>query len=123
MASFKLPGDPIKDRLADYLDELILIRPKEYGSMDTSFGKATVLYCDVLIPTPDKGSGQHLNLGDKVPVFWKGVQAQLDDSIGEWVAGRVIKGTESNPRAYWIKPPEEADVPILEAVIAGIQDF
>lgn len=123
MPSFKLPGDPVRDRLADYIDSLILIRPKEYTGMDTSFGKSTVLICDVLVPTPDKGSGKYFNLGDKVPVFWKGVQAQLDDNIGEWTGGRIKKGTESNPQAYWLEAPESEDIPVLEAVLNSIQDF
>jgi hypothetical protein len=123
MASFKLPGDPIKDRLVDYIDQLVIIRPKEYTSMDTSFGKSTVLVCEVLIPEPEKGSGAYLNLGDKVPVFWKGVQAQLDENIGEWTPCYLRKGTDSNPRAYWIDLPQKDDIPVVEAVLGSIDAF
>lgn len=127
MPSFKLPGDPIKDRLADYVGSLILILPKEYGSMDVTINgvpqKSTALFCAVLIPQPEKGSGKYFNLGDRVPVYWKNVQAQLDANIGEWTGGRLVQGTKSNPRAYSIEDPKPDDIPVLEAVLTSLEDF
>ena len=77
----------------------------------------------MLVPTPDKGSGQYFNLGDRVPVFWKGVQAQLDENIGDWTAGRIHQGTKSNPNAYEMLPPKPDDTAIIESVLGSLEDF
>jgi|SRR5215469_15931681 len=128
MAGFKRPGDPNKppeyDKLGNYKNHLVLIRPKQYGPQPTrDYGVATVLFSDVIIPEPENGSGSYLNLGDNVPIFWKKVQRQLDESIGEWTGGILRQGSKDNAQEWWIDDASEADIEVLEAVLKSIEDY
>jgi hypothetical protein len=113
---FAKPGEHIPNRLTDYVDQPVLIRPKEYRKLDTTFGESLVLMADVLVLIPrDKTAA--INLGE-VPIFWKGVQRQIEESAGMWVLGRLHQGTASNPKEYILEDPQLGDDALGEAAVA-----
>lgn len=106
------PAPPVGDRPADFLDKPMLLRPTEFRTLDTALGTKLTLFCDVVVVT---GKGKIVNLGN-TPIFWKGVQAQVEDHIGEWVGGRLHKGTASNANAFVLLEPTPADLKAFESI-------
>jgi hypothetical protein len=117
MSTFKKPGaPPPSDRLSDHLDEPVLLRPKRYEhDFETSMGRSTVLWTEALILKPE-APGEFFNLGE-VPIFWSGVQVQLDGSIDEWVLGRLHQGTANNPKQYILEEGRAEDEKLAEAAL------
>lgn len=112
---FRKPGEAPKDRLSDYLDEAVVIQPQEFKMIETKMGDSLALMCQVLVLTP-----KFVNLG-VVPIFWKGVQVQLEESAGEWVLGRLHQGTASNPKAFTLLEGRPEDEGLADAAVQKVE--
>lgn len=116
------PSAPQSDRLGDYPGRLIAIYPERIeDDFDTAYGPTSVMWAKVLL-CDDETPGAYNNLGT-VAIFWKGVQQQLFDGMGEWTGGRLLKGTERNPKAWVLADPTDDELVVLEKVLAAVENF
>lgn len=122
---FKNPGQP-KDRLSDFEGSLVALQGREWKEYETKFGNTLALQVQAYIIN-DNGNGTYINLGE-IPIFWKGVAIQVEgaeafNGSGDYLGGRLRQGTSSNPKAWWVEPPDEEDRGRLEAFAKNLADF
>lgn len=115
---YKSASEPKQDRLSDFVGSLVAIHAKKYEMMDTSYGRNMTLQAEVHILKDDVPGG-YFSLG-VIPIFWAGVKAQAEEAevIGsetDYLAGRLVQGTKTNPKAWQVAAPNKEDIALLEA--------
>jgi hypothetical protein len=123
---YKSASEPKGDRLGDFVGRLVAIHAREYKMMETSFGRNMTLQAEVHILKDDQ-PGEYFNLG-VIPIFWAGVKSQAEEaevigSESDYLAGRLVQGTTTNPRAWQVAAPNKDDIALLEAYDASWQEF
>jgi hypothetical protein len=112
--------EQVQLKLEDVKGEMLLIAAMEEATQDTAFGKTDVYVCRVIRAETDPAV-----LYDRVLLFWEGIKRQLLPNMGtgRWTAGRLKKGTVTNPKQWWMEAPKASDRKALQDAINNAVDF
>lgn len=111
-AKSELPEQPdAGDRLSEFAGHLIVVGPGwRKANRKTQFGDRPAVEADLWVLV----DGGWKNLVD-APIYFKSVIAQLDDAGNdEAFGGKLVQGTERNPREWIILPPLKAEQKLLD---------
>lgn len=112
--------EAVQLKLDDCKGELLLIAAMEEATQKTAFGNNDVFLCRVIRAETDPPV-----LYDRVLLFWEGIKRQVEPNIGtgRYTAGRLKKGTVTNPKQWVMTKPEGKDRKVLHDALANAVSF